>query len=408
MSREDAARSASGAARSDASGAGSSRSGGSRSGASRSGVSTSPISTSTACDSCLRKSHLIGRLAPRIADALARPSAPLRGLLRLGEEQLVDAVAGSRRAAAQAFLEGFDAAGVRETAAEAGIAALCTHDERYPRGLLELDDPPVVIYATCGAHRLEELLAVPVAAIVGTRRPSPYGREVAHDLGRGLSAAGVTVVSGLALGIDAEVHRGALEGRGRPLAVLACGADLAYPRRHRTLYDSVRERGAVVSELPPGVPPFRWAFPARNRIMAGLSRMTVVVEAGSPSGSLITTGFAEDLGREVGAVPGPITTWRAEGTNRLLKDGASPICGAADVLDALFGVGNAPGLERPALEVDPELQPVFDAIEAGEDLEAICELTGLAPGALRAALTRLELDGLVCRDGLGEYRTKRH
>ena len=176
-------------------------------------------------------------------------------------------------------------------------------------------------------------------AIVGTRNPSPYGREVAHSLGRGLGAAGVPVVSGLALGIDATAHRGCLAGGGLPVAVLACGPDVAYPRRHRALHRDVCARGAVLSELPPGVQPFRWSFPARNRIMAGLARMTVVVEAADPSGSLITSDFARDLGRSVAAVPGHVTARMARGTNGLLRDGAVPVTGPADVLDELFGAG---------------------------------------------------------------------
>ena len=147
------------------------------------------------------------------------------------------------------------------------------------------------------------------------------------------------VVSGLALGIDATAHRGCLDGGGAAFAVLACGPDVAYPRRHRRLHERIRENGLVLSELPPGTPPFRWSFPARNRIMAALSRLTVVVEAADPSGSLITADFARDLGRSVAAVPGRVTSKVARGTNGLLKDGAVPITSTEDVLDELFGVG---------------------------------------------------------------------
>jgi DNA processing protein len=359
---------------------------------------------SGACDVCLRRSHLIGLLAPRIAGALGEPGGPRRGLLTLDEEGLIGAVAGRGAGEARRFLDRFEPSAARADLGAAQIGASCTHEAGYPESLLSLHDPPLVLYFTGGPARLARLLEQPAVAIVGTRRPSPYGTEVAYELGRGLGAAGVTVVSGLALGIDAQAHRGATDAGGGVVAVLACGPDVVYPRRHRRLYERIRERGAVVSELPPGVQPFRWSFPARNRIMAGLARMTVVVEAGQPSGSLITTGFAEDLGREVGAVPGQVTTWRAEGTNRLLKDGASPICGPEDVLDALFGVGHgrSPSPPEPALE--PELRRVLDEVEQGRGAEDLCEATGLAPGAVRSALVQLELRGLARRDRFGAYQ----
>jgi DNA processing protein len=355
------------------------------------------------CDTCLRRSHLIGLLAPRIAGRLARDTHP-RGLLALGEEELIAAVAGRGGAEARRFLERFDPPAARSALDAADVDATCLHREGYPESLLSLHDPPVALYFTGGPARLACLLDEPAVAIVGTRRPSPYGIEVAYELGRGLAAAGVTVVSGLALGIDSHAHRGATDAGGAAIAVLACGPDVVYPRRHRRLYDRVRATGAVVSELPPGIRPFRWSFPARNRIMAGLARMTVVVEAGQPSGSLITTGFAQDLGREVGAVPGPITTWRADGTNKLLKDGASPICGPEDVLDALFGVGHGRSPTPPESELEPELQRVLDQVEQGHGPEELCEATGLEPGATRAALLQLELRHLVVRDRFGGYQ----
>ena len=327
-----------------------------------------------------------------------------RGLLALDEEELIGAVAGRGAAAARRFLETFDVTAARSDLDSAGVGATCSHDPGYPESLTSLVDPPVVLYFTGDNKRLARLLDQPAVAIVGTRRPSPYGIEVAYELGRGLGAAGVTVVSGLALGIDSHAHRGATDVDGGVIAVLACGPDVVYPRRHRRLYERVRAAGAVVSEMPPGIQPFRWSFPARNRIMAGLARMTVVVEAGHPSGSLITTGFAADLGREVGAVPGPITTWRADGTNRLLKDGASPICGPEDVLDALFGVGNGRPSTPREPELEPELRRVLDEVEQGRGPEELADATGLDPGAVRGALVQLELRGLAVRDRFGGYQ----
>ena len=183
---------------------------------------------------------------------------------------------------------------------------------------------------------------VPPVALVGSRKASPHAIEMARELGRGLAAAGVTVVSGLALGVDASAHVGALEGRGTPVAVLGGGPDVVYPRANAALHERIAVKGVLMSELPPGQRPFRWSFPARNRIMAGLCDATVVVEAAEGSGSLITTEFAEDLGRIVGAVPGPALWARARGSNALLRSGAAVITRTEDVLDELYGVGVRP------------------------------------------------------------------
>jgi DNA processing protein len=256
-------------------------------------------------------------------------------------------------------------------------------------------------------ERLTRLGGEPAVAVVGTRNPTPYGREVAYALGRGLGAAGVPVVSGLALGIDATAHRGCLAGGGMPVAVLACGPDVAYPRRHRGLHREVSERGLVLAELPPGTHPFRWSFPARNRIMAGLARMTVVVEAADPSGSLITSDFARDLGRAVAAVPGHVTSWVARGTNGLLRDGAVPITGPRDVLDELFGAGarpRPPSDEPSAPEPgEPLLRAVLRAAERHTLVAAIAADVGTTVGRARAALGRLESEGYLVRRDLGGW-----
>jgi DNA processing protein len=251
------------------------------------------------------------------------------------------------------------------------------------------------------------MVAPPAVAVVGARRASHYGRTVAYELGRGLAAAGVSVVSGLALGIDAAAHRGALDAGGRAVAVLAGGPDVPYPRTNRALHWRMRESAAIVSELPPGIRPFRWSFPARNRIMAGLAAMSIVVEAAERSGSLITAEFAEDLGREVGAVPGPVNARLAEGGNRLLRDGAVVIRGAGDVLDELFGVGawerGRIAAPEPADELEPPLRRVLDAVEAGDPVDAIGRESELSAQEVRAALGQLESRGLIARAGVGAY-----
>lgn len=358
------------------------------------------------CDSCLRRAFLIARLAPRIAGLLDRPRARVAGLLALSEANLLEAVAGPHSDRLLEELDGLDLGEQRERLADRGVAALCCHSQAYPPLLLELGDPPAVLFAVGRLETLEALRHEPEVAIVGTRNPSPYGREVAYSLGRGLGAAGVPVVSGLALGIDATAHRGCLTGGGVPVAVLACGPDVVYPRRHRRLHERVQESGVVLSELPPGTQPFRWSFPARNRIMAGLARMTVVVEAADPSGSLITTDFARDLGRSVAAVPGRVTSRVSRGTNGLLRDGAVPITGAEDVLDELFGAGMRPlppqETARRDLD-DPRLARVLEAAERMGSVGAIAAATNLDSGETRAALGRLEAEGWLVRRDLGGW-----
>ena len=366
----------------------------------------------SACDPCLRRALLVALLAARIAGLLDRPSSRVAGLLALSEEELVAAACGTSGAAARraAVLDALDARDLdhdRKRFANAGVAAVCRHDEAYPPLLHALGDAPAVLFVMGRLETLATLRAEPAVAIVGTRRPSPYGREVAHVLGRGLGASGVPVVSGLALGIDATAHRGCLDGGGLPVAVLAGGPDVVYPRRHLGLHRAVREAGIVVSELPPGARPFRWSFPARNRIMAGLTQMTVVVEAADPSGSLITSDFARDLGRSVAAVPGHVTSRMARGANGLLRDGAVPITGPEDVLDELFGAGmrRVPpaGSAAPPEPADPVLRRVLDAAERERSVAAIAAQARVTTAQARSALGRLETDGYIVRRDLAGW-----
>jgi DNA processing protein len=359
---------------------------------------------SHACDSCLRRAHLLGLLAPWIADRALRRERLAPRLLTLPDDELIAAAAPLQAQRAHDFLERFDPERARERIADAGLAAVCRHSPAYPELLGRIPDPPGVLFTTATVERFTTLAEEPAVAIVGGRRCSGYAREVAHELGRGLGATGVTVVSGLALGIDAEAHAGAVAARGGVIAVLAGGADVPYPRTNRRLYERIREIGAVVSELPPGIRPFKWGFPARNRIMAGLARMTVIVEAAEGSGTLITADFAAEFDRELCAVPGWVTARLAAGSNRLLHEGAHVVRGPEDVLDLLFGVGSAPRPSSAAEELEPQLRSVLDAVEGGDGLEAMAESARLSPADVRSALGRLELLGLVVREGVGTYR----
>ncbi|MBV9214317.1 MAG: DNA-protecting protein DprA [Actinobacteria bacterium] len=360
----------------------------------------------SACADCLRRTALINFLSPQVSSRLGAPGRA-RALLAMSDEGLIEAVAGDRAPEARRAVERFGPREARRRLAERGLHAICRHDGRYPSRLTDLEDPPAVLHSSAAPDRLEELVSGPVVAVVGSRRASAYGLEVAREIGRSLSAAGVTVVSGLAMGIDAASHRGALEGGVRTVAVLGCGADRPYPRINAALYRRIRLAGAVVAELPPGAEPKRWTFPARNRIMAGLACATVVVEAAERSGSLITATFAQDLGRDLGAVPGRVTSGEAAGSNALLHAGAAVWRGGADILDAVLGAGNwhrADGSDRAAARrLETRERCVLRAIEQGEPMRGAASAAGLTAAELRAALGRLELMGLVRRDGLGRY-----
>ena len=267
---------------------------------------------------------------------------------------------------------------------------------RLPPLLRAIHDPPARLYVRGGGG--DELLARPAVAIVGARACSPYGALVARMLGRELAAAGLVVVSGLARGIDGEVHRGALAADGATVAVLGCGIDRDYPAAHARLADEIRAHGLVVSEYPPGTEPAPWRFPARNRIIAGLCAATVVVEARARSGALITADFALEEGRDVLAVPGEITSALSAGTNALLRLGATPATSAQDVLE-LFGLTMP---ERAPPRIDGPAGRVLGALPGSAD--DVARATGLSAAAVAAALAELELAGLAA-EGAGTWRS---
>ena len=289
--------------------------------------------------------------------------------------------------------------------ADSAAWATCRHDEAYPEQLGDLGDAPAVIFGRGDPGLLTRLLRDDVVTIVGSRRPSAYGRVTATALGREIARAGFVVVSGMAMGIDSCAHEGALEAGGLTLAVLGTGVDVPYPPRARRLYETIVERGVVIGELPPGTQARRWMFPARNRIMAALGRLTVVVEARPRSGSLITAEMAQDLNREVGAVPGRVGSSPAAGTNELLHEGAHVIRGAQDVLDALVGAGAERTIRPPTgPSLEPELANVLDLVERGAgSADALARTGRLKPGPLATALVRLELSGYVRSDSAGRY-----
>jgi len=284
-------------------------------------------------------------------------------------------------------------------AAESARAVRRLRRSDLPELLRQIHDPPRALFLRGSADA--EILGRPAVAIVGARACSPYGSQVARMLGRELAAAGLVVVSGLARGVDGEAHRGALEAGGLTVAVLGCGIDRDYPAAHADLARRICERGLVVSEYEPGVEPAPWRFPARNRIIAGLAAATVIVEARERSGALITADFALEDGREVFAVPGEITGTLATGTNRLLRQGATPLTSADDVLD-VFGLAASPLPQATA--ISPRAAAVLARLADGvAGADELARATGLEPGPLAAALAELELAGLVA-EAEGRYR----
>jgi DNA processing protein len=347
-----------------------------------------------ACPACLRRTWLLGRLAGHLDHHRDR----LDELLGLSDADLVAALGGRHRESIESEYAVFDASAARAAVTGANVEAVCRCRGGYPPDLLDLRVPPAVVHVAGGLGRVQALLAGPAVAIVGSREPSPYGAEVAAMLGRGLASVGVTVVSGLARGIDSHAHRGAIDADGVTLAVLGGAPERPYPARARTLHRRLLKTGAVLSEMPPGTGMRRWMFPARNRIIAALSAMTVVVEARAGSGAMITVAHAQRLGRPTGAVPGRITSPLARGPHDLLRRGALLVDGTQIILEALFGPEfEAEALRPPEPDLDPRQRSVLDALAAGSDTAKALERAGLGADAGLAVLAGLELAGLITR-----------
>lgn len=341
----------------------------------------------------------------RAMDLVAQYGSPEQ-ILRLDARELESA--GVAPAVASSMAAGCSyapAAEVAERTKRMGAETLCWADPRYPARLREIYDPPLALFALGRV----ELLDTVMVAVVGSRRPTAYGQAVAERLGKDLAAAGVTVVSGMARGIDTAAHQGALAARGGTVAVFGCGLDVIYPAENRALAERIAREGLLLSEFPAGTPGHAQNFPIRNRVISGLSEGVVVVEGKQYSGSLITARLALDQNREVFAVPGNITSPASFGPNLLIKQGAQLVQSHEDILDGLGSEARARLLRQGSLPVEP---PVAAAAEpmarlAGEVLrflhvdkpvaldELIESIPHASPSELIAVLFELEEAGRV-------------
>jgi len=333
-------------------------------------------------------------LLDHFGDLASAWQAPADGLAAAGlSQKLVERVVQAR--------SNIDLDQVMAKITAQGICIITWEDKIYPPRLIEIDQPPPVLYVR-GEITEEDTWAV---AVVGTRRVTAYGRQVADELASYLAANGVTVVSGLARGVDAIAHQSALKNGGRTIAVLGCGVDRIYPPEHDQLAQKIMQNGALISDYPPGTPPDASNFPSRNRIISGLSMSSVVVEAGETSGALITAQFAIDQGREVFAVPGNILAPQSKGTNRLIAQGAHPVLSARDLLDVLnlTRVTEQRSVRQslPTDEFETKLMNVLT--HEPLHMDEIRSQTGLPIERVSATLVMMELKGLVRQVGGNNY-----
>lgn len=345
----------------------------------------------------------------RLVEAFGSPAGVIAA-----RPAVLAAVPGVKRSLRDTLAKGWDAGAAQrelDACARQGIRPIAWDSPLYPEALRHIDNPPMVLFVKGEAA----LLAAPAVAVVGARAASSYGARMAARFARELAAAGLVVTSGLALGVDTAAHEGTLAGGGKTVAVLGSGLDVVYPRENRRLFAAVAASGAVVTEYPLGTQPDSFRFPARNRIISGVSLGVLVIEAASQSGSLITARLALEQGREVFAVPGRIDSAKSTGTHRLLQQGAKLVSGVEDILEELRlpfrrpaaapgGQHAAPG-EAPAWT--PGEQTLLDLLDAyGLEIDEIIRRSGLPTGEVSQLLLHLELQGAVEAMPGGRFRRK--
>jgi DNA processing protein len=362
--------------------------------------------TDGACRECVRRSWLLSKLSARL-DYSSRDAHRLLELLALDDEQLIAAIAGRWRGDLTERWERFE---VDELNAAPDVETVCEHGRDFPHALRDRAGAPSdriglprMLHVVGGVDRLAALTSGRTVAIVGTRRPTDYGMEMARSLARGLAASGVTVLSGLANGIAAAAHAGALEADGPTATVMAGGVDVVKPASRRSLYERVTASGCAVAELPCGFQERRWCDPARARTVAELATLTIVVEADEGPHELIGARAARALGRTVAAVPGRVTSPVSRGSNGLLMSGAPMVRGPGDALDLLYGlVAHDLGAPGPA-RLEPRLQAMLEQVGAGRDTPGKLTSHGEDPHETMLALSELELMGLLGRGDGGRY-----
>ena len=369
----------------------------------------------SACPECLRHSWLLAQLSSRLGYH-ARDRGRLLALLALEDEQLIQAIGGRHRRELRGRYARFTPERVRSSP---GVETICRHRPGYPRGLVQAGErAPWMLHVAGGAAgngavgRLQQLSAAPTVAIVGSRRATDYGMEMARSLARGLAASGVAVAGSLSDGIAVATQEGALEAGGRTFTVLDGGLDVACPARRRALHERLLETGCVVAELPCGCTPRLWCYPAHERTVVGLAQLTIFVEADEDSAELQGARIARALGRTVAAVPGRVTSPVSRGTHALLMDGAALVRGAADVLELLYA-GNPPrdlpsakrsmGAASGTATLEPRLRATLEQVGAGKDTPAKLSAASADAGEALLALSELELMGLLTRGDSGRY-----
>jgi DNA processing protein len=382
-------------------------------------VRTAQDSSVTACAGCLRRSWLLALLSSRL-DYHNADRGRLLKLLELSDEELLRAVGGKHREELKARYRSFE---VGEMSQVEGVRAVCHHHRDYPRALRGAGaGAPRMLHVAGGVTTLKELSAAPTVAIVGSRRATDYGMEMAKSLARSLAASGVTVTSGLSDGIPVAAHAGVLEVDGKAVAVMDGSLDVGCPARRRELYARITERGCAVAELPCGSETRRWGYAARDRTLAALAWLTVVVEADNRPGELTVARVARTLNRTVAAVPGRVTSPVSRGTHALLREDAQLVRGPKDVLELLYERDSPQPMAPPRstsvqgetrtkreipapedAELEPRLRATLESVGAGKDTQAKLTAGREDTGAVLASLSELELMGLLARGDGGRY-----
>jgi DNA processing protein len=370
-----------------------------------------PVPASSACGRCLRRSWLLSELSGPL-DYCARDRERLLELLALDDEELLDAVAGRRRAELRSRYERFES--FPKLSSDGETESICRHSADYPHALSGACAPHMLELST-GASRFARLLERPVVAILGSTGASDYGMEMARSIARGLAASEVNVVAARCDGIALAAHAGALEA-GASIAVVGGGLGVSYPARHRPLYERVKRAGCAVSELPDRASGRRWGGLAAERIVVELADLTVLVEAEQTAAQLTGARLAEALGRPLAAIPGRLTSPLSRGPHALLMQGASLIRGPEDALELLYrnGLGGQPRsaeTNTPAIEqtrgLSVELQNIMERVGSGYDTPDKLTRAGIDPADALLGLSELELCGLLGRGDGGRYVLRR-